>query len=125
MHMEPVLLAALDVHLGDMQSMLLLAALNVYLGDMQLMLLMAAWNVYLGNEAMAPDPLRERQAARHEHAWPVDCMEAQDVLADDVVGRPAVLLQVVRCRLHSFWQQTCSMISWCSETHREADRKAD
>ena len=63
---------------------------------------------YLGDEAMAPDPVRKRQAAGHEHGWPVDSMEAQDVLAYDVVGRPAMLLQVVGCRLKTLWKQTCN-----------------
>ncbi len=61
---------------------------------------------YLGDEAMSPDSLREGQATGHEHARPVHCMEAQDVLAYDVVARPPMLLQVVCSWLHTFWQQT-------------------
>lgn len=62
--------------------------------------------VHLGDEAMTTDCEGQRQPTRHEHAWPVHGMEAQDVLAYDVVGRPAVLLQVVCCRLHTLRQQT-------------------
>jgi len=37
----------------------------------------------------------ERQACRQQHAWPVDGMKAQDVLANDVDGcRPATGLGV-------------------------------
>ena len=62
---------------------------------------------HLGDEAMAPDLGRHRQAAGHEHGRPVDRMEAQDVLAYDVVGWPAVLLQVLFRRLCILRQQAC------------------
>ena len=58
---------------------------------------------YLGDEAMTPNLLGKWQAARHEHARPVDRMEAQDVLANDVVCWPAVLLYVLHTGLHALW----------------------
>ena len=61
---------------------------------------------YLGDEAVSPDSLGEGQAAGHEHAWPVHCMEAQDVFAYDVVARPPILLEVVCRWVHTFRQQT-------------------
>ena len=47
---------------------------------------------YLGDEAMTPHLLRQRQPAGHQYARPVDCVEAQDVLANDVVCWPTMLL---------------------------------
>lgn len=62
--------------------------------------------MYLGDEAMTGDCEGQRQPTGHQHARPVHGMEAQDVLAYDVVGWPAMLLQVVCCRLHPLRQQT-------------------
>ena len=56
---------------------------------------------------LAPHPCRQRQARRQEHAGPVDGVEAEDVLADDVkAGGPAVLLQALGTRGGAFRQQT-------------------
>ena len=48
-------------------------------------------------EAMSEDLLGNGQPGRHEHARPVHCMEAQDILAHNVhIGWPAAGLQLLR-----------------------------
>ena len=43
-----------------------------------------------GQEAMAKYPFGEGQSRREQHRWPIDGMEAEDVLADHVkLGWPA------------------------------------
>ena len=60
----------------------------------------------LGDETMAPDPVGQGQATGHKHGRPVDSMEAQYVLPNDMVCRPAMVLQLVGTRLSPLWQQT-------------------
>ena len=56
---------------------------------------------------LAPHPCRQRQARRQEHAGPVDGVEAEDVLADDVkAGGPPVLLQAVSAGGGTLREQT-------------------
>ena len=65
---------------------------------------------HLGDEAMAPHSFRQGQATGHEHAWPVHRMKAQNVFAYDVVGWPAMLLQVLCCGLQTIRKQACNAV---------------
>ena len=46
---------------------------------------------------MAENLLRERLAESHKHNRPVDCVEAENVLADDVdICRPVLVIKLAR-----------------------------
>lgn len=55
-----------------------------------------------------PLPCTPRPTCRHEHGGPVDSVEAEDILADDVhAGGPAAGQDILSRGLHTLRQQRC------------------
>ena len=67
-------------------------------------------SITLDEPRMSEHLLRKRLAKRHEDTWPVNGMETDDILADQMqICRPVTMVQFVRIAIHII-AKTCDIV---------------